>query len=152
MADTKKKRAVSLESVRETILAIQESRLDGRTTQAQALSKTRQALADAPEEAIKALLRHNVAVSAMIQNEVVRELQAGNMLTEDGRLPELVTKDLLRVQHSVVQSAGLLAQLEGIASKRWQKTISEMKRGDKRNNSAAVILDTEGGMDGADRG
>lgn len=143
MANTAKKKAVRPGEVEATIAALQENRLDGRTSQAQALAKTRQALADAPEEAIKALLRHNVAVGAMIQNEVIRALQGRGMLTEGGRLPELVTKDLLHVQRSVVQSAGLLAQLEGIANKRWQQATSEMKRHAKELSIAAVILGDE---------
>ena len=47
----------STEEIRSALDAIQNGQIDGRTRQAQAIIKTREALSKAPDEAIKALAR-----------------------------------------------------------------------------------------------
>ena len=75
------------EEIRSALDAIQNGQIDGRTRQAQAIIKTREALAKAPDEAIKALTRHSIAVAALIQNEIMAAVQQnGTVLENDGRL------------------------------------------------------------------
>ena len=134
--------------------AIQNGQIDGRTRQAQAIIKTREALAKAPDEAIKALTRHSIAVAALIQNEIMAAVQQnGTVLEKDGRLSKLIGDDLLKVQRSMLQAAGLLAQLEGLAPGRMAQRNSELSTKGKEKMAeakavAAIIMDIadEGGV------
>ena len=142
------------EEIRSALDAIQNGQIDGRTRQAQAIIKTREALAKAPDEAIKALTRHSIAVAALIQNEIMAAVQQnGTVLEKDGRLSKLIGDDLLKVQRSMLQAAGLLAQLEGLAPGRMAQRNSELSTKGKEKMAevkavAAIIMDIadEGGV------
>lgn len=136
----------STQEVRDALDAIQSGQIDGRTRQAQAIAKTREALAKNPDEAIKALTRHTIAVGALVQNEIMAAVQQGGSVLEDGRLSPLVGDDLLKVQRSMLQAAGLLAQLEGLSPKRLKQKLSEQTRKGAaklagESSVAAVVLD-----------
>lgn len=137
----------STEEIRSALDAIQNGQIDGRTRQAQAIIKTREALAKAPDEAIKALTRHNIAVAALIQNEIMAAIQQnGTVLEADGRLSKLIGDDLLKVQRAMLQSAGLLAQLEGLAPGRMPQRNAELGAKGKEKMAeakaiASIILD-----------
>ena len=92
-------------------------------------------------------------MAALIQNEIMAAVQQnGTVLEKDGRLSKLIGDDLLKVQRSMLQAAGLLAQLEGLAPGRMAQRNSELSTKGKEKMAeakavAAIIMDIadEGG-------
>ena len=86
--------------VEEIIAGLQEGSLDRRTKTAMQFQAVKEALGEDPKAVAKALLRHDVAVYAVINRAILEHVQnkQGEIITEKGELPALVTRDLPKFQ------------------------------------------------------
>ena len=131
-------------SVEDRLKSIDTARVDRRTRTARQLEATTRALEANPQEALKALLRGCLATSAMLQNEVLTAAQQKDLVTDEGRLPDLLGKDLLKVQRNLTSVANLLGQLEGCFAARKVPVVGKPKPG---STVASLILADDGGDD-----
>ena len=131
-------------SVEDRLKSIDTGRVDRRTRTSRQLEATTRALEANPQEALKALLRGCLATSAMLQNEVLTAAQQKDLVTDEGRLPDLLGKDLLRVQRNLTSVANLLGQLEGCFAARKVPVVGKPKPG---STVASLILADDGGDD-----
>lgn len=115
-----RKKKVNPDDYNELVTTIKQDALDNRTSKAKFLKETRKALAENPAESIKAILRNNIAVLAMLQAEILRESQNKPILSE-GRLEKRLGDDLLSVQKTLIQNCNILSLIEGINKSRWQQ-------------------------------
>lgn len=110
-SQSKKLRPQSAESL---ALAIQENRLDNRTRAAQDMVTLRNAIAQAPQEAAKGLVRDTLAANATIMTAVLRELTGPgvSIIGEDGAIHPLIAKTWPELQRATISAARVLAALE----------------------------------------
>ena len=97
------------------IAGLQEGNLDRRTKTAMQFQAVKEALGEDPKAVAKALLRHDVAVYAVINRAILEHVQSkqGEILTKDGELPALVTRDLPKFQAAMTKAVEALLRLEG---------------------------------------
>ena len=131
-------------SVEDRLKSIDTARVDRRTRTSRQLEATTRALEANPQEALKALLRGCLATGVMLQNEVLTAAQQQDLVTDEGRLPDLLGKDLLRVQRNLTSVANLLGQLEGCFAARKVPVVGKPKPG---STVASLILADDGGDD-----
>ncbi len=108
---SKKLRPQSAESL---ALAIQDNRLDNRTRAAQDMIALRDAIAQAPQEAAKGLVRDTLAANATIMTAVLRELTGPGvkLIGDDGAIHPLIAKTWPELQRATISAARVLASLE----------------------------------------
>lgn len=108
---SKKLRPQSVESL---ALAIQNNRLDNRTRAAQDMIALRDAIAQAPQEAAKGLIRDTLAANATIMTAVLRELTGPGvkLIGDDGAVHPLIAKTWPELQRATISAARALASLE----------------------------------------
>lgn len=101
--------------VEEIIAGLQEGSLDKRTKTAMQFQAVKEALGEDPKAVAKALLRHDVAVYAVINRAILEYVQnkQGEIITEKGELPALVTRDLPKFQGAMTKAIEALIRLEG---------------------------------------
>lgn len=101
--------------VEEVIAGLQEGSLDKRTRTAMQFQAVKEALGEDPKAVAKALLRHDVAVYAVINRAILEHVQSkqGEIITKEGELPALVTRDLPRFQAAMTKAVEALLRLEG---------------------------------------
>lgn len=106
-------------SVDEIIAGLQEGSLDRRTRTALQFSAVKEALGEDPVAVAKALLRHDVAVYAVINRAILDHVQSkqGDLMTESGELPPLVTRDLPKFQAAMTKAIESLIRLEAKSTK-----------------------------------
>lgn len=124
------------------VASIKNETLDNRTAVAKALKATRDALSNNPGESIRAILRNNLAILVMLQNELMRETQY-KPLTNNGRLNQGFTKDLLALQKVMQSNCNLLSLIEGVNSSKWKQ--SGGIKTDGNIDVASLILDIDNG-------
>ncbi|WP_045222150.1 hypothetical protein [Desulfonatronum thioautotrophicum] len=110
----KKEKKQKPEPADQFLEGIHQGRLDGRTRQAKAVISFKAALEVEPVEVMKSMLRDTVALNTMVERELIRFVvdNKDNLLTEDGRLPEALGKDLLAMQRATLLAMNRLYQLE----------------------------------------
>ena len=135
-------------SVEDRLKSIDTARVDRRTRTARQLEATTRALEANPQEALKALLRGCLATGVMLQNEVLTAAQQKDLVTDEGRLPDILSKDLLKVQRNLASVANLLGQLEGCFAARKVPVVGKPKPG---STVASLILADDGGDEDEDR-
>jgi hypothetical protein len=108
---SKKLRPQSAEAL---ALAIQDNRLDNRTRAAQDMIAVRDAIAQAPQEAAKGLVRDTLAANATIMTAVLRELTGPGvkLIGDDGAIHPLIAKTWPELQRATISAARVLASLE----------------------------------------
>lgn len=101
--------------VEEIIAGLQEGSLDKRTRTAMQFQAVKEALGEDPTAVAKALLRHDVAVYAVINRAILEHVQnkQGEIVTKKGELPALVTRDLPKFQQAMTKAVEALIRLEG---------------------------------------
>lgn len=101
-------------SVDEIIAGLQEGSLDRRTKTALQFQAVKEALGEDPKAVAKALLTHDVAVYAVVNRAILEHVQGkqGDLLTENGELSPLVTRDLPRFQAAMTKALEALIRLE----------------------------------------
>ena len=132
-------------SVEDRLKAIDTARVDRRTRTARQLEATTRALEANPQEALKALLRGCLATGVMLQNEVLTAAQQQDLVTDEGRLPDILSKDLLKVQRNLTSVANLLGQLEGCFAARKAPVVGKPKPG--ATVASLILADDDGGED-----
>ena len=132
-------------SVEDRLKAIDTARVDRRTRTARQLEATTRALESNPQEALKALLRGCLATGVLLQNEVLTAAQQKDLVTDEGRLPDILSKDLLKVQRNLTSVANLLGQLEGCFAARKAPVVGKPKPG--ATVASLILADDDGGED-----
>jgi len=95
-------------------LAIQDNRLDTRTRAAQDMIALRNAIAQAPQEAAKGLVRDALAANATIMSAVLRELTTpgAKLIGDDGSVHPLIIKTWPELQRATIYAARVLSVME----------------------------------------
>lgn len=121
---------------------IRDMSLDKRTKAAQRIEDSCDALAARPRDAVRALLRRNLAITTMLQDSVLKEFERdGKAIGGDKRVDKLLRDDLLAIQASMRADISLLAKLEGIYPPRDASAQTmRMIQGRDDNDPAEVIL------------
>jgi len=95
-------------------LAIQDNRLDTRTRAAQDMIALRNAIAQAPQEAAKGLVRDALAANATIMTAVLREMTSpgAKLIGDDSAIHPLIVKTWPELQRATIYAARVLAAME----------------------------------------
>ena len=116
------------QTVDDILEVLRKGRLDRRTKQAKSVVETKKVLELAPHEAMKSMLRHQVALNTLIERELVHFVleREGNLLDQDGRLPKGIGDDLLRMQRATISAMKQLSALEGHSAGVEEKDVSTL--------------------------
>ncbi len=131
-------------SAEDMLKTIDTARIDRRTRQARQIDQTITALETDPRGALKAILRGVLATGTLLQNEIMTAAGQYDLVTPEGRLPDSLSKDLIRVQRNLTGVANLLGQLEGSFPARKTAPPRKLKEG----ATVAEIILADDGDDG----
>jgi len=99
----------------DTILAgLQEGTLDQRTRTAMQFNAVKEALGEDPEKVASALLRHDIAIYAVVNRAILDFVQEnqGELVSKGGVIPDMLTKDFPRFQAAQTKALETLIKLE----------------------------------------
>lgn len=96
------------------LAAFQEGTLDQRTKTAMQFNAVKEALGKDPEKVAAALLRHDVAVFAIVNRAILDFVQAnqGQLVSDSGVIPEMLIKDFPKFQAAQTKALEALIKLE----------------------------------------
>lgn len=96
------------------LAAFQEGTLDQRTKTAMQFNAVKDALGKDPEKVAAALLRHDVAVFAIVNRAILDFVQAnqGQLVSDSGVIPEMLIKDFPKFQAAQTKALEALVKLE----------------------------------------
>ncbi len=95
-------------------------------------------------------MRGCLATGALLQNEILTAAQQQELVLPDGRLPESLSRDLLKVQRNLTGVASLLGQLEGVFRARKDITTTAARKPKPGATIADVILAADADAEGDD--
>lgn len=116
----------------ETVIAgLQEGTLDRRTKTSIAFEAIKLALEDDPSKVAAELLRHDIAVYAVISRAILQYAQdkQGRLVTENGELLPLLRNDLPRFQAAMTKAVDSLMRLEGKATAKGAEDVADIVLG-----------------------
>ena len=99
--------------IKSLLACLQANTLDGRRREALQYEAVKEALSQDPAEVAKALLRHDVAVLAVVVRSIVEDAQQGGGFLRDGTLAPALGNDLVRFQAAQTKTLEALLRLEG---------------------------------------
>ncbi len=99
--------------IKSLLACLQTGTLDGRRREGLQYEAVREALGQDPAEVAKALLRHDIAVLAVVVRSIVEDAHQGGGFLRDGTLAPALGNDLIRFSAAQTKSLEALLRLEG---------------------------------------
>lgn len=109
--DGEKRRPKDIDTL---LAAFQEGTLDQRTKTAMQFKAVKDALGEDPERVAAAILRNDIAIFATVNRAIMDFIQAkqGQLVSEDGTVPEMLTKDFPKFQAAQTKALEALIRIE----------------------------------------
>ena len=100
-------------SIKALLACLQTGTLDGRRREGLEYEAVKEALAQDPAEVAKALLRHDIAVLAVVVRAIVEDAHQGGGFLQGGKLAPALGQDLIRFQAAQTAAMKALLSIEG---------------------------------------